>query len=172
MEVVNFYVDHALQQLLVTVEADDIFNAAVESLTTVRVSNVPTYISIDAVVALLAPYGRVVYVQRGFHRLPGFPRAANGVLHVSMSLPGYLQFTDARNNLDATCPIHMDGGRRVCYRCGVANYVSQWCRAPEVLPSATESLWHKAVVDQSAATAAPPKPKPAAQAAPAAARPV
>jgi hypothetical protein len=69
----------------------------------VRVSNVPTYISIDTVVALLAPYGRVVYVQRGFHRLPGFPRAANGVLHVSMSLedsaslPGYLQFTDARN---------------------------------------------------------------------------
>jgi hypothetical protein len=32
MEVVNFYVDHALQQLLVTMEADKDFNAAVDRL--------------------------------------------------------------------------------------------------------------------------------------------
>ena len=164
LEVASFYVDHALQQLLVTVESEQVFRAALdalhagvpwalaggslthgwattETLTSVRVSHVPPYVSPDVIVARMARYGRVVYTQRGFHR--PFPKCANGVLHLSMHLdpaavlPGYLQLTDMRGNLCATLPVHMDGGRRVCYRCGGPSHVAQWCRAQDVLPDAS-----------------------------------
>jgi hypothetical protein len=193
LDVVSFYVDHAAQHLLVTVETEAVFQAALdrlaagvawaaaggarthgwavsEALTSVRLSNVPPFLTTAALVDHMTQFGRVLHAQRGFSRL--FPRAANGVVHLSMHLedaavlPGYLQLLDEQGNLAASLAVHTDGGRRVCYRCGSHSHVGQWCRATTRLPTAPPSLWSSLVITPAAAAPGPPKPAP--QAAPAA----
>jgi hypothetical protein len=105
--VISVYTDHVTQHLFVTMDSEPVFEAALaalragvawaaaggalvygwstdEALTQVRVSNVPPFLSTDAVVRHMATFGRVVRSSRGAHRL--FPRAADGVIHLSMHL--------------------------------------------------------------------------------------
>jgi hypothetical protein len=195
LDVVSFYVDHVLQHLLVTVESEAVFTAAVdrlhagvpwaaaggalthgwattENLTAVRVSCIPPFLSTDVVAAHMAQFGRVLHSHRGFNR--AFPRAADGVLHLSMHLedptllPGFIQVVDEQGHLAVSLAVHTDGGRRVCYKCGGGNHVGLWCRAASRLSSASPSLWSTLVVTAAAAVEVPPRRAPAPAVVPAA----
>jgi hypothetical protein len=134
----SVYTDHVSQHLFVTVEPEDMFQAAVYgwstevALTHVRVFSVPPYLSTEAVVTHLATFGRVLRVSRSSHHL--FPRAADGVMNLSMHLndphylPAFLQMLDDGGHLAASLAIHTDSCHRHFYKCG-GNHVTMWCRA-------------------------------------------
>jgi hypothetical protein len=183
MDVVSVYTDHVSQHLFVTVDTDNVFEATLdalrtgvawaaaggalvygwsteEALTQVRVSSVPPYLSTEAVVSHMAAFGRVVRVSRSGHRL--FPRAADGVIHLSMhlthpdTLPAFLQLLDEGGHLAASLAVHTDGRRRHCYKCG-GNHIAMWCRASGRSAGSSTSLWSTIRVTPAVAATVPPR---------------
>jgi hypothetical protein len=183
LEVLSCYTDHVTQHLVVTVESEAVFVAALaalragvawtaaggalvygwptdEALTEVRVSSVPPFLSTDAVVRHMAAFGRVVRTARGPNR--HFPRAANGVLHLVMhltdvaQLPAYLQIVDDGGHLAASLAVHTDGRRRHCYKCG-GNHVAMWCRGAGRQAAPPPTLWSTLKVAPADAAAGPPR---------------
>jgi hypothetical protein len=186
IEMISVYTDHVTQHLFVTVDSEPVFEAALaalragvtwaaaggalvygwstdEALTQVRVSNVPPFLSTDAVVRHMAAFGRIVRSSHGAHRL--FPRAADGVIHLLMHLedadrlPAFLQLVDEGGHLAASLAVHTDGCRCHCYKCG-GNHVAMWCRASGRPAGTPPSLWSSFSVTAADATVVPPRSAP------------
>ena len=108
--------------------------ATLEALTQVRVSNVPFYLSVEALKIHASQYGRVIWAKRGRCR-KRLSNAADGVIHLTMQLenpdwlPGYIQLVDEKGVLAASMAVNTDEGKRPCYKCGSKAHPSFYCRA-------------------------------------------
>ena len=167
-EVLCIFVDHISQLLVLTVESEAVYKAALERLhvgvpwaaaggapvygsssseavSTVRVSNIPIGLAPSLVLAHMRRFGTVLTHSMGRDRL--FPRASDGVLHITMllndevTLPYYIQVVDDKNRLSNSLPVHMDAPRRRCYRCGRPNHLGFRCQAASRAPDAPASTW-------------------------------
>jgi hypothetical protein len=124
---------------------------------------VPPFLSSDTVVRHMATFGRIVRSSRGAHRL--LPRAADGVIHLSMHLnnadrlPAFLRMVDEGGHLAALRTVHTDS--RHCYKCG-GNHVAMWCRASGRPAGTPPSLWSTFSVTAADASTVPPRSAPAA----------
>ena len=168
LEVLLIYVEHATQLLVVTLESEPIYLAALErlrngvpwgaagdalvygcstldSITSVRVSNIPRGLSTEFVLAHMQQFGRILRHAVGRDRL--FPRAGDAVLHLTMQLddpellPQYITVVDSQGALAESLAVHTDAQRRLCSRCGRAGHFAQRCKAGTRSPDAPPSIW-------------------------------
>ena len=182
-EVLSIFVDHVTQLLVLTVETEAAFNIALERLhagvpwaaadgaavygsastdavSAVRVSNIPSGLSIPFVINHMKKFGTILNSNIGRDRL--FPRATDGILHLTMvlhdaaNLPHFIQVVDDNGLLSNSLPVHMDSPRRCCYRCGRLSHLGYRCQASTRAPDAPASIWSTLV--------APPAPVPEAAA--------
>ena len=150
-------IEHGSQLFLFTMEGEEIYEgvlarlregiawpkangakvfgwATLEALTQVRVSNVPFYLSLEALKIHLSQYGRVIRTNRGRCR-KRLPNAADGIIHLTMQLknpdwlPRYIQLVDEKGVLAASMAVNTDEGKRPCYKCGSKAHPSFYCRA-------------------------------------------
>jgi len=156
MEVLLIYVEHATQLLVLTLESEAVYVAALnrlrdgvpwaaaggalvygcstqDSLTAVRVSNIPRGLPAEAILAHMLQFGPILRHSVGKDRL--FPRAGDAVLHLTMQLeepdrlPQYIQIVDEKGALAESLSVHTDAQRRLCSRCGRAGHFAQRWRA-------------------------------------------
>lgn len=176
-EVLSIFVDHVTQLLILTIESEEVFNTALERLhggvpwaaaegaevfgsssseavSAVRVSNIPHGLPIPAVLSHMQQFGTILNHNMGRDRL--FPRATDGILHLTMvlheaeNLPHFIQVVDSNGRLSNSLPVHMDSPRRRCYRCGRPSHLGYRCQATTRAPDAPASIWSTLV--------APPPP--------------
>lgn len=165
-------IEHASQLFLVTMEGQEEYDLALEklrngvpwtkasgtklhgwstleSLTHVRVSNVPFYLSVAALKAHLCQFGRVVRAERGKHR-KRLTNVADGIVHFTMQLedstrlPAFIQLVDKDETLSASMPVHTDIGKRHCYKCGKGHPLYT-CKLTSRPADAPNHLWSKMV---------------------------
>ena len=142
-EVLSIFVDHVTQLLILTLESEAAFNTALERLhvgvpwgaadgavvygssssdavSAVRVSNIPPGLPIPFVLGHMQKFGTILNHNIGRDRL--FPRATDGILHLTMvlheadSLPHFIQVVDDSGRLSNSLPVHMDSPRCRCGR--------------------------------------------------------
>ena len=162
-------IEHGSQLFLFTMEGEEIYEgvlarlregiawpkangakvfgwATLEALTQVRVSNVPFYLSLEALKIHLSQYGRVIRTNRGRCR-KRLPNAADGVIHLTMQLenpdwlPRYIQLVDEKGVLAASMAVNADEGKRPCYKCGSKAHPSFYCRAGTRPRDAPAAVW-------------------------------
>ncbi len=180
-EVLSIFVDHITQLLVLTVETEETFDKALERLqdgvpwaaagdvpvygsssseavTAVRVSNLPHGLPVAYVLNFMKKFGIILNHHMGRDRL--FPRASDGILHITMvlsdaeNLPHFIQVVDNQGRLSNSLPVHMDAPRRRCYRCGRSTHPGFMCHATSRVADAPAAVWCNMV--------APPAPvKPA-----------
>lgn len=189
-EVLSIFVDHATQLLVLTVESEVVFDAALERLhagvpwaaaddapvfgsssndavSSVRVSNIPPGLPIASVLSHMQQFGIILSHNIGKDRL--FPRARDGILHLTMvinevdSLPHFVQVVDRDGRLSNSLPVHLDSPRRCCYRCGRPTHLGYRCQATTRAPEALASIW-STMVAPPAPSLTPTVPQPLPQA--------
>ena len=179
-EVLSIFVDHVTQLLILTLESEAAYNITLERLhagvpwaaadgatvygssssdavSAVRVSNIPAGLPIPFVLSHMQKFGTILNHNIGRDRL--FPRATDGILHLTMvlheadGLPHFIQVVDDSNRLSNSLPVHMDSPRRRCYRCGRPSHLGYRCQAATRAPDAPASIWSTLVAPPAPGTA-------------------
>ena len=179
-EVLSIFVDHVTQLLILTLESEAAYNITLERLhagvpwaaadgatvygssssdavSAVRVSNIPAGLPIPFVLSHMQKFGTILNHNIGRDRL--FPRATDGILHLTMvlheadSLPHFIQVVDDNGRLSNSLPVHMDSPRRRCYRCGRPSHLGYRCQAATRAPDAPASIWSTLVAPPAPVTA-------------------
>ena len=180
-EVISIFVDHVTQLLILTLESEAAYNSALERLhagvpwaaanganavygssssdavSAVRVSNIPPGLPIPFVLSHMQQFGTILNHNMGRDRL--FPRATDGILHLTMvlhevdNLPHFIQVVDDDDRLSNSLPVHMDSPRRRCYRCGRPSHLGYRCQAITRAPDAPASSWSILVAPPAPVTA-------------------
>ena len=176
-DVLLIFPDHITELVVLTLETKDVYGAALtrlqagvpwaagggepvygsaadEAVVAVRVSNIPIGLASGVVLHHMKKFGTVLTHRQGRDRL--FPRASDGILHISMvindeaTLPHFIQLVDGQGRLSNSLPIHLDSPWRCCYRCGRPSHLGRRCQAATRAPDASEAIWSTLV--------APPPP--------------
>ncbi len=176
-DVLLIFPDHITELVVLTLETKEVYDAALERLqagvpwaaaagelvygsaadeavVAVRISNIPIGLASGVLLQHMKKFGTVLTHRQGRDRL--FPRASDGILHISMvindeaTLPHFIQVVDGQGRLSNSLPVHLDSPRRCCYRCGRPNHLGRRCQAASRAPDASESIWSTLV--------APPPP--------------
>ena len=179
-EVISIFVDHVTQLLILTLESEPAYNSALERLhagvpwaaadgatvygssssdavSAVRVSNIPPGLPIPFVLSHMQQFGTILNHNMGRDRL--FPRATDGILHLTMvlhevdNLPHFIQVVDDDDRLSNSLPVHMDSPRCHCYRCGRPSHLGYRCQAATWAPDAPASIWSILVAPPAPVTA-------------------
>ena len=172
-DVLCIFEDHITQLIVLSLETQDVFDTALgrlregvpwsaaegalvtgssasEAVSAVRVSNVPPGLSTPIVLDHMKKFGTILSHNMGRDR--HFPRASDGVLHLTMvlnevdELPHFIQVVDENDRLSNSLPVHMDSPRRRCYRCGRPSHMGTRCQATVRAPDAPPSVWSSLVV--------------------------
>lgn len=169
-DVILAYVDNISQMYVVTLETEAVHKAALERLrggvpwtaaegalvygsasteaiSAVRVSNIPAGLKAADVVAHMQRFGAVLNHSLGRDRC--YPRAGDGVLHLSMvlndaeRLPHFIDVVDSKGVVSHALSVHTDTPRRRCYRCGRNNHFGfgYRCQAASRAQDAPASTW-------------------------------
>ena len=179
-EVLSIFVDHVTQLLILTLESEAAYNTTLQRLhagvpwaaadgatvygssssdavSAVRVSNIPPGLPIPFVLSHMQQFGTILNHNMGRDRL--FPRATDGILHLTMvlhevdNLPHFIQVVDDNDRLSNSLPVHMDSPRRRCYRCGRPSHLGYRCQAATRAPDAPTSIWSTLVAPPAPVTA-------------------
>ena len=172
-DVLCFFEDHITQLIVLSLETQEVFDTALgrlregvpwsaaegalvtgssasEAVSAVRVSNIPPGLPTPVVLNHMKKFGTILSHNMGRDR--HFPRASDGVLHITMvlnevdDLPHFIQVVDENDRLSNSLPVHMDSPRRRCYRCGRPSHMGTRCNATVRAPDAPPSVWSNLVV--------------------------
>ena len=172
-DVLCIFEDHITQLIVLSLETQEVFDTALgllregvpwsaaegalvtgssasEAVSAVRVSNIPPGLPTPVVLNHMKKFGTILSHNMGRDR--HFPRASDGVLHITMvlnevdDLPHFIQVVDENDRLSNSLPVHMDSPRRRCYRCGRPSHMGTRCNATVRAPDAPPSVWSNLVV--------------------------